>query len=150
MILIDSFKNCQQSVKMLKTKSYFTEGWHWCTAKEPNVFLAKTQCSFGKMWTNDNKSAKKARNLTARKFARKNAKTLTPKHLGKNWRKFIAPILRINALLAKHNQTTISGFLINNKGAKFKGAKIARRHENVKNFWKKNLMQVHRANFKIQ
>ena len=41
----------------------------------------------------------------------------------KNWCRFIAPILRINALLAKHNQTTTSGFLINNKGAKFKGAK---------------------------
>ena len=44
---------------------------------------------------------------------------------------------RIIALLAKHNQTTISGFLFNKKGAKYKGGKnCQKKRENVEsNTW---------------
>ena len=46
---------------------------------------------------------------------------------------------KYNALLAKYKQTITRGFLINKKGAKFKGAKILpEKRENVENkIWKK-------------
>ena len=74
--------------------------------------------------------SKKGAKFKGAKMCQKNVKTFKRKHkpfLKTNWHKFIAPILRINTLLAKYNQTTTSGFLINNKGAKIKGVKICQK-----------------------
>ena len=63
-------------------------------------------------------------------MCQKNIKTFKRKHkpfLENKLAQVYRANFKINTLLAKYNQTTINGFLVDNKGAKIKGAKICQK-----------------------